>query len=356
MAANRSNDSRFAPLYRLSSVRFLAFTSEDIKKMSCKRITNPNTFDSLLHPSPGGLHDPALGPCDKLELCGTCGLNYVHCPGHIGHIVLPLIVFHPIFFQTLYKVLRGSCFVCSRFLASPHRTQLLKGQITLLEKGLVSDALELEFITHETSSSEGGGKGSDVTIIEQIQQAVQSRLNQLAESSPSTDKSGKSLERSKHLTDLRRHFVDDFFKSLSTTRCPHCSAPVRKIRHEYQSKVMMRGLSEKLSGVWRAAVTKTRKMAETTDMKNHLVNNSMEQHFLTPLEAREHVREVWGSDPRLMSSLFSSLRSTFSNGKLIPSEESSDICPVDMFFVDVVAVPPSRFRPVSYNNTMIYRK
>lgn len=45
----------------ISSVDFGFLTDEDIKQLSVKRIQNPTTFDTLLHPIPGGLYDPALG-------------------------------------------------------------------------------------------------------------------------------------------------------------------------------------------------------------------------------------------------------------------------------------------------------
>lgn len=45
----------------IGSVEFGFLSSEDTKALSVKRITNPTTFDSLLHPVPGGLYDPALG-------------------------------------------------------------------------------------------------------------------------------------------------------------------------------------------------------------------------------------------------------------------------------------------------------
>ena len=45
----------------IGSVDFGFLSSEDIKALSVKRISNPTTFDSLLHPVPGGLYDPALG-------------------------------------------------------------------------------------------------------------------------------------------------------------------------------------------------------------------------------------------------------------------------------------------------------
>jgi len=45
----------------IAAVRFGFLTDEDVKKLSAKRITNQTTFDELLHPTPSGLHDLALG-------------------------------------------------------------------------------------------------------------------------------------------------------------------------------------------------------------------------------------------------------------------------------------------------------
>lgn len=47
--------------------------------------------------------------------CSTCHLTYFTCPGHYGHIELPLPVFHPLFFQSMYKVMKGMCTYCHRF-------------------------------------------------------------------------------------------------------------------------------------------------------------------------------------------------------------------------------------------------
>ena len=45
----------------IGSVDFGFLSSEEVKALSVKRIQNPTTFDSLLHPVPGGLYDAALG-------------------------------------------------------------------------------------------------------------------------------------------------------------------------------------------------------------------------------------------------------------------------------------------------------
>lgn len=45
----------------IGSVDFGFLTSSEIRSLSVKRIQNPTTFDTLLHPTPEGLYDPALG-------------------------------------------------------------------------------------------------------------------------------------------------------------------------------------------------------------------------------------------------------------------------------------------------------
>jgi DNA-directed RNA polymerase I subunit RPA1 len=45
----------------IGSVDFSFLSAAEIKALSVKRIENPVTFDSLLHPIPGGLYDLALG-------------------------------------------------------------------------------------------------------------------------------------------------------------------------------------------------------------------------------------------------------------------------------------------------------
>lgn len=45
----------------IAGVEFGFLSANDIKHVSVKRITNPTTFDSLLHPSQEGLHSAALG-------------------------------------------------------------------------------------------------------------------------------------------------------------------------------------------------------------------------------------------------------------------------------------------------------
>lgn len=64
------------------------------------------------------------------------------------------------------------------------------------------------------------------------------------------------------------------------------------------------------------------------------------QSYISPLEVREQIRGLWKNQPSLMSALF---------GNQQQSSSSSG----DMFLLDVVPVPPSRFRPVSKHKKFI---
>lgn len=43
------------------------------------------------------------------------------CPGHFGHISLAEQIYHPLFLETIYKVLKSVCFNCSKLLIDPEK-------------------------------------------------------------------------------------------------------------------------------------------------------------------------------------------------------------------------------------------
>jgi DNA-directed RNA polymerase beta' subunit len=46
---------------QIAGVKFNFFSADEVRALSVKRIENSETFDTLLHPVPRGLHDSALG-------------------------------------------------------------------------------------------------------------------------------------------------------------------------------------------------------------------------------------------------------------------------------------------------------
>ncbi|KAL2018047.1 hypothetical protein VTK56DRAFT_1313 [Thermocarpiscus australiensis] len=123
----------------LESVEFTFLSADEIRAISVKRIENESTFDSLLNPVPGGLYDPALGSWGD-SLCRTCNLNQAQCPGHPGHIELPVPVYHPVFMDQAYRLLRAQCVYCHRFRLPRHEIHRYTCMLRLLQVGLIHEA------------------------------------------------------------------------------------------------------------------------------------------------------------------------------------------------------------------------
>lgn len=141
------------PLHEIKQVSFAPFSEADIEKLSVKEITNPETFDALGHPNSGGLHDPALGPTKWNDACVTCGLSGVHCPGHYGHLTLPVLVYNPALFKTLYALLRGTCLECKKLICTRAEALFLKARCVALALGNSQLLAELNSIVDATSES-----------------------------------------------------------------------------------------------------------------------------------------------------------------------------------------------------------
>ena len=93
-------------------VRFSTYSDDELRKLSVVQVHSSEQRDAMNRPLPGGLYDPKMGPTDDYSSCPTCGLDYRHCPGHLGRIELVLPVYLPVLFPVLVKMLRAKCMHC----------------------------------------------------------------------------------------------------------------------------------------------------------------------------------------------------------------------------------------------------
>ncbi|KAH3734598.1 hypothetical protein DPMN_041037 [Dreissena polymorpha] len=71
-----SND--YNPNFMIQDLQFRFYTTQEIKALSVKEITNTETFDNLNHPTVGGLYDSSLGKTQSnrnSQKCQTIGLD-----------------------------------------------------------------------------------------------------------------------------------------------------------------------------------------------------------------------------------------------------------------------------------------
>uniref|UniRef100_A0A3B4EPZ8 DNA-directed RNA polymerase subunit n=1 Tax=Pundamilia nyererei TaxID=303518 RepID=A0A3B4EPZ8_9CICH len=166
------------PWRRLEGMSFGIYSAEEIRKLSVKAITNFRFLDGVGNVAPNGLYDLALGPADIKEVCSTCCQDFNNCPGHLGHIELPLPVYNPLFFDKLYLLIRGSCLACHMLTCPRAAMHLLLNQLKLLDHGAMQEVYQIEQVLGQVGS---------------------------------------------HLVEKKGSLINDFWKiHMKTRKCPHC--------------------------------------------------------------------------------------------------------------------------------------
>ncbi|CAN9514672.1 unnamed protein product [Ophioblennius macclurei] len=298
------------PWRRLEGMSFGMYSSEEIRKLSVKLITNPKFLDGVGNVAPNSLYDLALGPADSKEVCSTCCQDFNNCPGHLGHIDLPLPVYNPLFFDKLYLLIRGSCLACHTLTCPRAAIHLLLNQLKLVDHGAMQEVYQAEQVLSQYLDENPKATGDDVELV--LKQFTDTIIGADAEASD-------NIKPIKHLVEKKSSLIGDFWKTeMKSRKCPHCSCGKSTVRREHNSKLIV----TMPSGV---------QTLETAD-GDLLAGKRV---YMTASTAREHVNKVWEQEGFFLKSLFSGLEG--GEGRFHP----------DLFFLELLVVPPCRYRPIN---------
>ena len=101
---------------RLRSMTLSLFQEEEIVRGSVVHVYNPDkpyTVSSDHLPITNAINDTRMGVIEHGLVCGTCGGDATSCPGHFGHMVLNVAIFHPAYIKMALSVLRSVCWTCA---------------------------------------------------------------------------------------------------------------------------------------------------------------------------------------------------------------------------------------------------
>ena len=193
--------------------------------------------------------------------------------------------------------------------------------------------------------------------------------------------------KSKNMVELRNCVISDFVKQCGNKvkKCLYCAAPVRSLRHESRAKVFLKGLSGKQARSWLEA-RRGRGLPrsggsssaakdggckegegemeeeEEGEMEEEEVEDDFEvcptldsltkQTYVSPLEVKSHVDGLWTNQRTLMKAIVGcSVIGKEGVGQekgqgLMPDKATGrlrrgEISPADIFFLEVIPVPPS---------------
>ncbi|KAK1175439.1 DNA-directed RNA polymerase I subunit RPA1 [Acipenser oxyrinchus oxyrinchus] len=310
------------PWRRVEGISFGIYSSEEIRKLSVKTITNPRFLDNVGNPSVNGLYDLSLGPADSKEVCATCTQDFNNCPGHMGHIELPLPVYNPLFFDKLYLLVRGSCLNCHMLTCSRGVIHLLLNQLKVLDVGVIQAVYDLEEMLNRFLVNNAKATGNEIQEVLEEYTAEVLKNNQ-----PGVQNAVKNVCESKNT------LIKDFWRlHMNAKRCSHCKTGRSVVRKEHNSK---------LTVTYPTAVHKEAKKGKANvEPEVDVLDESLlgKRGYLTPSTAREHIVELWKNEGFFLNLLFSGLE--------VCAGSTAEFNP-DMFFLDLLVVPPSRYRPVN---------
>ncbi|PON21531.1 DNA-directed RNA polymerase I subunit RPA1 [Trichoderma gamsii] len=364
----------------VESVEFTFLSAKEIQAISVKRIENESTFDNLLNPVPGGLYDPALGSWGDAP-CATCNLNQSNCPGHPGHIQLPVPVYHPVFMDQAYRLLRATCVYCKGFRLPPKDLHKYTCQLRLLHHGLIREAHMVATIGEnelavEIQEAMGEGPSEAEEEESSIDGVTRQREKFVRKCLQGIKLKRGEAKRGKHegAYEMRREVIKEFLTEIIKKRvCSSCGGISPTYRKDRFVKVFEKALSAKekakmaqkalkfgdaMSRIHNRPASKKSKggkngvvhingsevspppesqdieMADADDDDDAGAGEDS-QRYISSMEVKARLEELFNKEQDLLSLVYNAKPPTQSSSKVTP----------DMFFIKVILVPPNRFRP-----------
>ncbi|CAH2351349.1 DNA-directed RNA polymerase I subunit Rpa190p [[Candida] railenensis] len=332
------------------SVDFCALETDEVRRRSAKQITNPTVFDNLGHPVNGGLYDLALGAFLR-NLCTTCGLDEKFCPGHQGHIELPVPVYNPLFFNQMYIYLRSSCLYCHQFRLSSLEVHRYVCKLKLIQYGLLGEVFELDNMLVKGKSKYDVSGDDDEEEFDSTSPEAKSELKERRELFVDTAiakalSEGRTSVHGIHTASVmeeRKSTIHEFYKKiLSRPKCDNCSMYSPTFRKDGFVKLFENALKDKqitnnrVKGFSRPDMLRPGANKKSTINENSSLPNLKHKSgskYVLATEVRNILRAVFEKEQPIIQKLFNSRPSKFAN-KIT----------ADLFFVQSLVVPPTRFR------------
>lgn len=321
-------------------VIFTLFTAEEIRRVGAVKIITPLTLNALGAPVTGGLYDSAMGPMtESSDPCKTCLKTIYGCPGHLGYIELPVPVVNPLFHKPVSQLIKLSCLSCHRLqLPSALKWQIV-AQLQLAQAGYITEALEVE---STCCIEELKGVTPDIEdnmykdkVLSHVQSVLSRKLSAAAVAAASESKATETI---RNLT------ITNLFRGVSSGKnCAFCKARLTKFllfKDRISVKIDVAAKHQQGDDTLNQSLNPNSSLNLDSSIANTStsVAGSSKGGFqnLNPKEIREHLRKLWENEKIFLAEVMPILQHR-------NLEHATDI-----FFFDVIPVPPPNVRPVNY--------
>jgi len=370
--------------HTVKSIQFGFFSDDDVRKRSVCEIKSPVTYDSLMNPLPNGMYTRELGPLHTSDgSCVTCGQMFQDCPGHCGHIELALPVYHPLLFPTVYRLLKSKCLHCHNFkrknsIVRKHALKLELMRVGQIKRALtLDDELEARRSRAYSSIERIGDSGKKtrkikkeaaaILSIDDVEQMKEKCIVEIESEIAGLAEVPLQAHSRTMYKELRKSIIAD----LVCTKCENCRYTSNKFRKDNLGKIFKSPLSLKAKETNKELKLKTvpsielerklkkagmsiaeysRRASGGGSALSRLINDENEEKIefdqsepssnkadvlINQIEVRSEIRLTWALHEKFC-------RLVFGDGGV----------GYDVFFMNTVCVPPSRFRPPMMTGNM----
>jgi|GEM_PF-1188445 len=215
----------------------------------------------------------------------------------------------------------------------------------LMYAGLLTEAKEIdEFIQRINPirfEDEGAKKTPSLSEDEIIEEIKKHTDEMIAENPNQYVKST--------LLNLELHKLEkEFLKDIPAVTCHNCKGISPKLRKEGCHKIFQKELPSKSRAIMNAKGISFEPLFKTETNEyydsDEEINSKSEGKFITPLDTLRHMELLWKNEKEILDLIYGK---NVGNGK----RESS----YKIFFLDVIPVSPSRFRPASKVNGVAHQ-
>lgn len=302
--------------------------------------------------------------------CDTCHLRNAQCPGHPGHIELPVPVYHPVFMDQVLRFLRSQCIYCHGFRLSRRDVHAYVCKFRLLQHGLLHEAAMIDSYAEDTLGLDLNVSAPDSEAEEEgsvsVDSTIKAREKFVAAALRSTKHRESEARKHEGAIQMRRMVIKQFLSDIvKSGKCATCQGVSPAYRKDRFVKIFEKALSRKdkatmerknLKPVDAMAIlrkSKTHRRRSSTDERDQQEDTNTEsdmgdagagvemptnsrdekdpQRYIDAMEVRARLSLLFDREQEILRLLYYS----HPKGRVT----------ADMFFVQTVLVPPNRFRP-----------
>ena len=174
----------------------------------------------------------ARHPVDIAISCTTCHQSNFSCPGHPGHIELPVLVYHASFMDAMFKLLRAQCACCGCFRLARAEIYRYASKLHLLRYGLINEARVLDDIADrrqaaallKAEGSDDSDSDDDDDKLQGLIREWETYVNRVIKKAEREDPDLRTIDhKNEALKEERKVLVKSFLDQASSTRnCTKC--------------------------------------------------------------------------------------------------------------------------------------